>query len=50
MSDTNLAAVFRADVLPHYVVIDRDGKVAKEQRGASGASGLESLLKVAGLG
>lgn len=50
MSDTNLAAVFRANVLPHYVVIDRDGKVAKEQRGASGAAGLENLLKAAGLG
>ncbi len=50
MPDTNLAAAFRADVLPYYVAINRAGKVAKEQRGAAGARGLESLLTAAGLG
>ncbi len=50
MADTNLAAVFRGDGLPHYVVLDRAGKVIKEQRGASGAAGLQQLMAAAGLG
>ena len=50
MPDTNLAAAFRADVLPYYVAINRAGKLAKEQRGAAGASGLVNLLTAAGLG
>lgn len=49
MADTNLAVAFRPDGLPHYVMIDRAGKVVKEQRGASGAAGLQQLLAAAGL-
>lgn len=50
MPDTNLAAAFRADALPYYVAINRAGKLAKEQKGSTGLSGLESLLTAAGLG
>lgn len=32
-ADTNLAAVFRAQGVPHYVLIDRDGKVEREVTG-----------------
>ena len=49
MTDTNLAAMFRAEALPHYVAIDRAGKVAKQQSGAGGANGLQGLLAAAGL-
>ncbi len=49
MEDTNLAAVFRPTAYPFYVAINREGKVTKEQRGASGARGLEELLRSAGL-
>jgi thiol-disulfide isomerase/thioredoxin len=48
--DTNLAAMYNAKSYPIYVVIDRDGNIAGEQRGASGESGLRRMLKRAGLG
>lgn len=47
--DTNLAAMFEAKVYPIYVVIDRDGNVAGEQRGAGGEGALRDLLASGGL-
>lgn len=47
--DTNLAAMYNAQSYPIYVVIDRDGNIAGEQRGAAGERGLRRLLKRAGL-
>jgi len=47
--DTNLAAMYAANVYPIYVVIDRDGDIAATQRGASGERGLRRLLRLAGL-
>jgi thiol-disulfide isomerase/thioredoxin len=49
MEDTNLAAMYQANVYPIYVVIDRDGNIAGNQRGASGEEGLRRLLARAGL-
>ena len=46
--DTNLAAMYNAQVYPIYVVIDREGNIAGEQRG-SGERGLRRMLKRAGL-
>jgi len=48
--DTNLAAMYNAQVYPIYVVVGRDGNIAAEQRGAAGERGLHRLLKRAGLG
>ena len=47
--DTNLAAMYNAQSYPIYVVIDRDGKIAGEQRGAGGERSLRRLLKRAGI-
>ncbi len=47
--DTNLAAMYSATSYPIYVVIDRDGNIAGEQRGAAGEARLRRLLKRAGL-
>jgi thiol-disulfide isomerase/thioredoxin len=47
--DTNLAAMYNAQVYPIYVLIDRDGNIAAEQRGAAGERGLRRILKRAGL-
>lgn len=47
--DTNLAAMYHAQVYPIYVVIDRDGNIAAEQRGAAGEPGLRRMLRRAGL-
>ena len=47
--DTNLAAMYNAQVYPIYVVIDRDGNIAAEQRGSAGQKGLRRLLRRAGL-
>ena len=47
--DTNLAAMYNAQVYPIYVVIDRDGNIAGEQRGSAGERGLRRLLRKAGL-
>ncbi|HEX4604368.1 MAG TPA: TlpA disulfide reductase family protein [Candidatus Angelobacter sp.] len=47
--DTNLAAMFAAKSYPIYVVIDRDGNVAGEQRGAAGEGALRDLLARGGL-
>ena len=47
--DTNLAAMFAARTYPFYVLIDRSGKIAGEQRGAGGEEGLRRLLSKAGL-
>ena len=42
--DTNLAAMYQANSYPIYVVIDRDGNIAGEQRGAAGEKALRRLL------
>jgi thiol-disulfide isomerase/thioredoxin len=47
--DTNLAAMYNAQSYPIYVVIDREGNIAGEQRGAAGDKGLRRLLKRAGI-
>jgi thiol-disulfide isomerase/thioredoxin len=47
--DTNLAAMYNAQVYPIYVVIDRDGNIAAEQRGAGGERALRHMLSRAGL-
>lgn len=46
--DTNLAAMYNAQSYPIYVVIDREGNIAGEQRGA-GERGLRRMLRRAGL-
>jgi thiol-disulfide isomerase/thioredoxin len=47
--DTNLAAMYQANAYPIYVVIDRDGNIAAEQRGAGGARSLRRMLRKAGV-
>ena len=47
--DTNLAAMYQANSYPIYVVIDRDGNISGEQRGAAGERALRGLLASAGL-
>lgn len=42
--DTNLAAMYNAQSYPIYVLIDRDGNIAAEQRGAAGERGLRRML------
>ena len=49
MEDTNLAAMYQATVYPIYVVIDRDGMIAAEQRGAGGELPLRKMLAKCGL-
>ena len=47
--DTNLAAMYAANSYPIYVVIDRDGNVSDEQRGAGGERAIRRMLERAGL-
>lgn len=47
--DTNLGAMYQANSYPIYVVIDRDGNIAGEQRGAVGERRLRGLLAGAGM-
>jgi thiol-disulfide isomerase/thioredoxin len=47
--DTNLAAMYQANSYPIYVVIDRDGNISAEQRGAAGERALRGLLASAGI-
>lgn len=47
--DTNLAAMYQANAYPIYVVIDRDGNIAAEQRGAGGERALRRMLARAGI-
>jgi thiol-disulfide isomerase/thioredoxin len=49
MEDTNLAAMYQANVYPIYVVIDRDGFIVGTQRGAGGETALRQLIARAGL-
>ena len=49
MEDTNLAAMYQANVYPIYVVIDREGNIAGTQRGAGGEDALRRLIARAGL-
>jgi len=50
MEDTNLAAMYQANVYPIYVLIDRNGTIAGTQRGAAGEPALRRLLMRTGLG
>jgi thiol-disulfide isomerase/thioredoxin len=47
--DTNLAAMYNAVAYPIYVLVDREGNIAGEQRGAAGEGGLRRMLKRVGL-
>lgn len=47
--DTNLAAMYNAQAYPIYVLVDRDGNIAAEQRGAAGNRGLRRMLRSVGL-
>jgi thiol-disulfide isomerase/thioredoxin len=47
--DTNLAAMYNAQSYPIYVVINREGNIAGEQRGAAGEKALRQLLRRAGI-
>ena len=47
--DTNLAAMYNAQSYPIYVVIDREGNIAAEQRGAGGERALRRMLSRAGI-
>jgi thiol-disulfide isomerase/thioredoxin len=49
MEDTNLAAMYQANVYPIYVVIDRDGFIVGTQRGAGGEEALRRLIARAGI-
>jgi hypothetical protein len=49
MEDTNLAAMYQANVYPIYVVIDRDGFIVGTQRGAGGEDALRRLIARAGI-
>jgi thiol-disulfide isomerase/thioredoxin len=49
MEDTNLAAMYQANVYPIYVVIDRDGLIVGTQRGAGGEEALRHLIARAGI-
>ena len=49
MENTNLAAMFAAKEYPLYVLIDANGKIAGELRGAGGEEALRDLLRKAGL-
>jgi thiol-disulfide isomerase/thioredoxin len=49
MTDTNLVAWFAPKSFPHYAVIDRNGILAGEQKGAGGERSLRHLLSKAGL-
>jgi thiol-disulfide isomerase/thioredoxin len=49
MENTNLAAMFSATSYPLYVLVDADGKIAGELRGAGGERALRNLLQKAGL-
>jgi hypothetical protein len=41
--------MYQANVYPIYVVIDRDGNISGEQRGAAGERALRRLLATAGI-
>jgi thiol-disulfide isomerase/thioredoxin len=47
--DPNLAAMYQANSYPIYVVIDREGNIAAEQRGAGGERSLRRMLRKAGI-
>jgi len=48
MENTNLAAMYEATVYPIYVVIDKDGNLSDEQRGAGGEAVLRRLVSQSG--
>jgi len=49
MEDTNLAAMYQANVYPIYVVVDRQGYITGTRRGSVSEHGLRHMLADAGL-
>jgi hypothetical protein len=49
MEDTNLAAMFAAKSFPLYELMDREGRMVAEQKGAGGEAALRRMLRRAGL-
>jgi thiol-disulfide isomerase/thioredoxin len=49
MENTNLAAMFAAKSYPLYILIDAQGRIAGELRGAGGEEALRDLLRKAGI-
>ena len=49
MEDTNLAAMFAAKSFPQYELMDREGRMVAEQKGAGGEAALRRMLRRAGL-
>jgi cytochrome c biogenesis protein CcmG/thiol:disulfide interchange protein DsbE len=49
MEDTNLAAMFAAKSFPQYELMDRQGRMVAEQKGAGGEAALRRMLRRAGL-
>lgn len=47
--ETNLAALFPVEGFPHYVLLDRGGFIAGQQRGSGGEAALRKLLAKADL-
>jgi thiol-disulfide isomerase/thioredoxin len=47
--DTTLAAICDANVYPLYTLVNREGRIARVQRGAGGERALRRLLAKAGL-
>jgi thiol-disulfide isomerase/thioredoxin len=47
--DSNLPAMFGAKLVPLYILIDKDGQIAGEQKGAGGEEMLRQFLRRAGL-
>ncbi len=47
--DTNLAAMYNAQNYPIYVLIDREGNIVAEQKGAGGEISLRRMLKRVGI-
>src|SRR5256885_11365476 len=43
--DTNLAAMYNAQVYPIYVLVDREGNIAAEQQGAAGERAIRRMLR-----
>lgn len=46
--DTNLTEIFDPRGFPHYVLLDAEGRMIGEQRGAAGREGLRELIERAG--
>jgi thiol-disulfide isomerase/thioredoxin len=49
LEDTNLRSVFGSGGIPYYVLINREGRIVADQRGAGGEELLRGMLKKTGL-